>query len=116
MASHDLGRLWVYLSASPLLWLTVTLLFRDAMLVMGVVVVNLTVGPVEFAPSRLGKASTALNITTGAVVLAANASADCPPQLRWLFLVTLAGVIASTLHYAWLASERSGAPLRGARR
>ena len=40
-----------------------------AMLVVGVVVVNLSVGPIEFPPSRLGKASTALNILTGAAVL-----------------------------------------------
>ena len=40
-------------------WLTVTLLFRDVMLLVGVVVVNLSLGPIEFPPSRLGKASTA---------------------------------------------------------
>jgi len=31
-------------------WLTITLLFRDAMILVGVVVVNLTVGPREFSP------------------------------------------------------------------
>lgn len=87
-------------------WLTVTLLFRDAMLVAGVIVVNLTVGPIEFPPSRLGKASTALNILTGAVVLAANAVAECPPGLLWLYLLTLAALIATTIHYIYLASER----------
>ena len=59
-------------------WLTVTLLFRDAMLVVGVVVVNLTVGPREFSPSRLGKVSTALNMVTGAAVLAVNAAGRVP--------------------------------------
>lgn len=88
------------------LWLTVTLLFRDAMLVVGVVVVNLTVGPREFTPSRLGKTSTALNIATGAAVLAANATGECPAALRWLYLATLAVLIASTAHYVYQASER----------
>lgn len=87
-------------------WLTVTLLFRDAMIVVGVVVVNLTMGPREFAPSRLGKASTALNIATGAAVLAANATGDCPGALRWLFALTFLALVASTVHYVYQASER----------
>jgi cardiolipin synthase len=87
-------------------WLTVTLLFRDAMIVVGVVVVNLTVGPREFAPSRLGKVSTALTLVTAGAVLAANATGDCPAAFRWLFLATLAVVIASTAHYVYQESER----------
>jgi cardiolipin synthase len=86
-------------------WLTVTLLFRDFMIVVGVVVVNLTVGPREFSPSRLGKFSTALNIATGAAVLAANATGDCPGALRWLYLATLAVLIATTAQYVYQASE-----------
>ena len=76
------------------------------MLVVGVVVVNLTVGPREFSPSRLGKVSTALNLATGAAVLAANATGDCPGALRWLYAATLAVLIASTAHYVYQASER----------
>jgi len=106
---------WGGVVACPLpLWLTVTLLFRDAMLVMGVVVVNLTVGPVEFGASRLGKVSTALNIATGAAVLAVNAAGECPPAMRWLYLATLGVLLASTIHYAYLASEHP--PRRGAAR
>ena len=44
------------------------------MIVVSVVVINLTLGPRVFSPSRLGKVSTALNIVTGAAVLAANAA------------------------------------------
>lgn len=91
-------------------WLTVTLLFRDAMLVVGVVVVNLTVGPVEFPPSRLGKLSTALNVATGAAVLAANAMGECPAAMTSLYLLTVGVLIATTAHYVYLASER---PSRG---
>jgi cardiolipin synthase len=93
-------------------WLTITLLFRDAMIVVGVVVVNLTVGPHEFSASRLGKFSTALIIATGAAVLAANATGECPGALRWLYLATLAVLIASTVQYVYQASERP--PRRGA--
>jgi phosphatidylglycerophosphate synthase len=63
-------------------WLTVTLLFRDAMIVVGVVVVNLTVGPREFSASRLGKFSTTLILATKTAVLAANATNKCPQTLR----------------------------------
>jgi cardiolipin synthase len=87
-------------------WLTVTLLFRDAMIVVGVAVVNLAVGPREFAASRLGKLSTALNLATGAAALAANATGDCPHALRWLYLATLVVLIASTAQYVYQASER----------
>jgi len=87
-------------------WLTVTLLFRDGMIAVGVVVVNLTMGPREFSPSRLGKFSTALNLTTGAAVLAANATGECPGALRWLYLATLAVLIATTAQYVYQASER----------
>jgi cardiolipin synthase len=88
------------------IWLTVTLLFRDTMLVVGVLLVNLTSGVRVFPPSRLGKVSTFMNIGTGAVALAANAVGDCPPSLRWLYVVTLVVLIASTAQYVYLASER----------
>jgi cardiolipin synthase len=88
-------------------WLTVTLLFRDGMLVVSVVVVNLTVGPRVFSPSLLGKASTFLNVLTGAAVLAANATGECPGELRWLYAATLVALIASTAHYVYQASERA---------
>jgi cardiolipin synthase len=102
---------WSSVVACPLpTWLTVTLLFRDAMIVVGVVVVNLTVGPREFAASRLGKASTALNVLTGAAVLAANATGDCPHALRWLYLATLALLVVSTAQYVYQASERPKKP------
>ena len=88
------------------IWLTVTLLFRDGMLVVGVLLVNLTSGLRVFPPSRLGKVSTFLNIGTGAAALAVNAAGDCPPAVRWLYVLTLLVLIASTAHYLYLASER----------
>jgi cardiolipin synthase len=87
-------------------WLTVPLLFRDGMIVVSVVIVNLAVGPRVFAPSLLGKCSTAFTVTTGIAVLAANATGECPTLLRWLYLATLVFVIASTVHYVYQASEK----------
>ncbi len=87
-------------------WLTVSLLFRDAMIVVSVVVVNLAVGPRVFAPSLLGKLSTAFNFTTGTAALAANATGECPRTFFWLYVVTLLLVVASTVHYVYQASEK----------
>jgi cardiolipin synthase len=88
-------------------WLTVTLLFRDAMLLVAVVVVNLTIGRRVYQPSRLGKVSTFLNVGTGGVALLVNAMGECPRGVRWLYVTTLVMIIASTIHYLYLASERA---------
>ncbi len=91
-------------------WLTVTMLFRDGMLVMAVVLVNLTMGPRVFAPSRLGTLSTAFNLVSGGVALLANAAGECPRGLVWLYAATLTLLVASTAHYVYQASEK---PRRG---
>jgi cardiolipin synthase len=88
-------------------WLTVTLLFRDAMLVVGVLLVNLTSGVRVFPPSRLGKVSTFLNVGTGAVALGLNAAGECPDAVQWLYVGTLLVLIASTVQYVYLASDRA---------
>jgi phosphatidylglycerophosphate synthase len=88
-------------------WLTVTLLFRDTMLVVGVIAVNLTVGRRVFYPSRLGKASSALNMITGGAALAVNAAGDCLPAMRWLYALTLLVMIGATAQYIYASSEHS---------
>jgi hypothetical protein len=40
-----------------------------------------------------------------------NAAGECPEGIRWLYMTTLAVLIASTAQYVYLASERS--PRRG---
>ncbi len=87
-------------------WLTVPLLFRDAMILVAVVIVNLAVGPRVFAPSLPGKLSTAATVATGTAVLAANATGECPSALRWLYMLSLLLVIGSTAHYLYQASEK----------
>jgi cardiolipin synthase len=87
-------------------WLTVTLLFRDGMMIVAVAIVNMTMGPRGFPPSRLGKASTGLILATASAVLAANATGDCWPELRWLYGATLAVLVISTVQYVYQASEK----------
>ncbi len=91
-------------------WLTVPLLFRDAMIVVAVVVVNLAVGPRAFAPSPLGKLATGFTVASGIAALSANATGECLASLRWLYLTTLLVLIASTAHYVYQESERRTAP------
>jgi cardiolipin synthase (CMP-forming) len=87
-------------------WLTVTLLSRDAIIVVTVAVVNLTVGRRVFPPSLLGKSATAAQIVTAGLVLLANAMGKCPDYLFWVFWIALALIVTSALHYVWVASSR----------
>jgi cardiolipin synthase len=54
------------------LWLTVTVISRDVVIVGVVAIVNLAVGPRTFRPSLLGKATTAAFIVTSVVVMFFN--------------------------------------------
>lgn len=91
-------------------WLTVTLLSRDAITVVSVAVINLTVGRRVFAPSFLGKATTAAQILTAGLVLLANALGDCPHYLVWVFRTALVLIVVSALHYVYAASVRPATP------
>lgn len=89
-------------------WLTVTTLSRDAMIIVSIVVVNLTLGRRVFYPSLLGKLSTASQLLTAGVVLLVNAGAADFPPVMLLFRLTLVLTVASALHYVYLASARAG--------
>ena len=54
------------------LWLTVSVISRDVVIVGVVAIVNLAVGPRTFRPSLLGKAATAAFILTSVVVMYFN--------------------------------------------
>jgi cardiolipin synthase len=54
------------------LWLTVTVISRDIVIVGVVAIVNLAVGPRTFKPSLLGKSATAAFIVTAVVVMYFN--------------------------------------------
>jgi cardiolipin synthase len=86
------------------LWLTVTTLSRDAIIIISVAVVNLTYGRRMFYPSLLGKLTTAAQIFTVGVVLLANALEQPHPATSHLFRATLVLTVASALHYVYLAS------------
>jgi cardiolipin synthase len=92
------------------MWLTVITLSRDAIILVSVAVINLTLGRRVFRPSFLGKLSTVSQILTAGVVLLLNAlSADYAP-VQYLFRLTLVLTVASAFHYVYLASQGPGEP------
>jgi cardiolipin synthase (CMP-forming) len=96
-------------------WLTVVTLSRDAIIVISVAIVNLTLGRRVFYPSLLGKACTGAQLLTVAVVLLLNALPAQLPAVRYVFAVTLGLTVVSALHYVYLASSRrGGTPAPGA--
>lgn len=85
-------------------WLTVTMLSRDAIILVSVAVINLTLGRRVFYPSVLGKLSTTSQILTVGVVLLLNALGEGWKPVAHLFSATLVLTVASALHYVYLAS------------
>jgi len=87
-------------------WLTVTTMSRDAILLISVAIINLTLGRRVFFPSLLGKLTTFSQIFTAGAVLLLNAMSDEMPAMIHLFQFTLAVTVASALHYVYLASQK----------
>jgi len=87
-------------------WLTVVILSRDAIIIVSVAIVNLTLGRRIFYPSTLGKLATVAQLMTVGFVLLANASGLAVAVLRPLFVATLVLTVASALHYTYQASTR----------
>lgn len=80
-------------------WVTITIIGRDILLVISVLTINLTAGHRVFYPSIFGKATTAAQLLTVLVTLAAN---YLKVQFFFFFpllYVTLALTIISGLHY-----------------
>jgi cardiolipin synthase (CMP-forming) len=88
------------------LWLTVVTLSRDAIILVSVTIVNLTLGRRVFYPSLLGKLCTGSQLLTVGVVLLVNALDASFPAVRYLFVITLLLTVASAFHYVYVASVR----------
>jgi cardiolipin synthase len=89
-------------------WLTVVTLSRDAIIIISVVVVNLTLGRRVFYPSVLGKLSTLFQLVSVGLVLLLNALDVTWRAAMLVFQATLALTVASALHYAYLGTVRRG--------
>ncbi len=89
-------------------WLTVLALSRDVLILLTAALINLTSGWRIFVPSVLGKLSTGVQILTVGVVLVMNAVGFHSTAVEWLFRCALALILASALHYVYLASTGKG--------
>lgn len=101
------------LTATLPAWLSVTVLSRDAMLIVSVVAVNLFLGRRVFYPTRLGKVHTLMvSVMLGATLLA-NALGEAWPTLRYLYAAVVALAVASAAQYAYLGSTGRGSGPQG---
>ena len=76
---------------------------RDVWILAGAALAFVVTRRRDFPPSRLGKASTAVQIVNVAAVLAANA-APIPAlavAARWLYYGTAIMAVLSGAHYTW---------------
>ena len=95
LLTRDTGGLSVQIP----LWLTITVIGRDILLVVSVVIINLTMGRHLFSPSIYGKATTFLQLLTVFLVLVANALNIGMPLWGSVFYLTAALTVISGLHY-----------------
>ncbi len=87
------------------LWLTVTAIARDLLLVLGAVLVNWLRGTHIFPPSMWGKWATSFQLLSVFLVLVANAGISTRIPLVPIFVATLALTLISGLHYLSRASH-----------
>jgi cardiolipin synthase (CMP-forming) len=88
------------------IYLTIVTISRDVFIVMIALLIHLTSGVAAFAPSVLGKLTTATQIVMVGVVLLLNWLAEPAPVLvQGLAWLTLALTVASGLHYIYRAAR-----------
>jgi cardiolipin synthase len=88
-----------YLKIIPF-WITAVVVSRDLVLSVGVLVIHVAGGAVHPAPTRLGKLSTVLQMTTVLVAMVAFYLGGVPRWLlRVVFWATAALTVASGLQY-----------------
>ncbi len=111
-----LGSAFTILSFSSLdltvripLWLTITVISRDVLLVLSVLIINLTIGRRAFPPSLLGKCTTVFQLSLVMVVLLSNHLRTELPGFELLVYSTLALTVTSGVHYMFQGMRLMGA-------
>ena len=88
-------------------WLTLTILTRDVIIVIAVLVVNLFVGRRVFLPSFLGKVNTGVQLVTAGLVMVSNALGGCIRGVDTIFAITFGVTVVSGVHYVWTAGTQA---------
>jgi cardiolipin synthase len=81
------------------LWLTVSVISRDVVIIGVVAIVNLAVGPRTFRPSLLGKAATAAFILTSVVIMYFNYERETSVLVTLGIWLSLVLTLASATDY-----------------
>lgn len=97
------------------LWLTISVIGRDLLLLIGGLIINLTIGNRRFPPSVFGKATTFLQLLTVFTVLLSSVSDVLNPFFTvWVF-AALALTVVSGIHYLIRGTRLIGAESSGGR-
>ncbi len=81
------------------LWLTIGVIGRDVIIVVGSFYLFLRIGQKTFPPTIVGKSSTVCQFTVLCVVLLLNMLPSHAPQLLWFYILTLALTLISGYQY-----------------
>ena len=84
------------------LWLTVVVIGRDLLIVLGAIILYILISQKKFKPSLLGKASTSCQLTVVLLVLLFNSIETSPTLLGLGFHLTLIVTILSGIHYTYV--------------
>jgi len=84
------------------LWLTVVVIARDLLIVLGAIILYILISQKKFKPSLLGKASTSCQLTVVLLVLLFNSIETSPTLLGLGFHLTLIVTILSGIHYTYV--------------
>jgi len=90
------------------LWLVVTIVVRDLVIVGGALAYHYMVGRYDMAPTLVSKLNTAIEFLTLAVVLATAADIVRPSGATpVLFALLMATIVASGVQYVWVWGRRA---------
>jgi cardiolipin synthase (CMP-forming) len=97
----------VYAGLAPL-WLAAVVILRDIVIVAGVIVYNVVVGPMDGEPTRISKLNTALELLFIVCALALAAFA-WPPEAVVITVgaAVLVTVVISGIDYVWSWTRRA---------
>jgi len=96
-----------YLQLLPA-WVAAAVVLRDAVIVCGFLAYRWLHGRVEMTPTVLGKLNTGLVFLVFTLVLADAAGViDAHGWLIYTYIVLVASIIASGLHYVWVWSAKA---------
>jgi cardiolipin synthase (CMP-forming) len=90
-------------------WVTITVISRDAFILIGAAAINMVTGFRGFRPSWLGKVSTVVQIVAvAAVILAAEVRVGASYYLPTVYAAVFALTLLSGIHYVFFVSGLMG--------